>query len=290
MAKIKVMVNGLGRDGEGKMSQIIAGGIIDSTDYELLQYSLTGPDRPRQTVVNPLFSKNEAKVTSVELIPPQHHSSALSKLKENFGSPYIIDFCKGEGVANTNAKMYCDNNIPFVMGSTGADYDLIKRLSAEADNPCVAYPNMDVRIVTWMAGIQYIAENFSGAFEGAKVELWESHQADKKDTSGTMKKTLEALAKLSSSEMSEGDITKIRDPFVQAKQVGVPENWTGWHAYHLFRIFNEHDGVRDSEELIFKRHGGECYRQGAMKALDFLVSCKYAKPFNTMIDVIKTPK
>jgi 4-hydroxy-tetrahydrodipicolinate reductase len=289
MAKIKVMVNGLGRDGEGKMAQIIAGGIIDSRDYELIPFSLTGPDRPKRTAVFPPSKKSE-KMADVELIPPEYHNSALSKLTDTFDSPYIIDFCKGEGVANTNAKLYIANNIPFVMGSTGADYDLIKKLSAEADNPCVAYPNMDVRIVTWMAGLQYMAENFSGAFKGAKIELWESHQADKRDTSGTMKKTLEALAKLSSSELTEGNITKIRDPAVQAKLVGVPENWTGWHAYHLFRIFNDHSGNRDSEELTFKRHGGECYRQGAMKALDFLVSCKYTKPFNTMIDVITISK
>jgi hypothetical protein len=74
---------------------------------------------------------------------------------------------------------------------------------------------------------------------------------------------------------------------MQAKLLRVPSNWVGWHAYHFLRVYDTHDGVQDSEELIFRRHGGECYRKGAMLALDFLAEGKNQKYFNTMVDVLK---
>ncbi len=280
--KTQVMVNGL----PGKMANIIASGIVkdDSGLYTLSDCSLTGPNQPE-------IARGSSR--DIKLFAPEKHEEALAEIKSLIPHVCALDACKGVGVANENAAMYCRYQIPFVMLSTGADYKLIEKLAEETQTPCVAYPNMDVRIVAWMASIQYMAENYYGAFKGSKTSLVETHQADKinadgkPETSGTMKKMLKNLGDLVGDELPPESILSIRDPNIQAKIIGVPDNWLSWHAYHFFKISNEHDGVEDSEELIFKRHGGECYRKGAMLALKFLTEENNEKCFNTMIDVLK---
>ena len=281
MEKIMVMVNGL----PGKMAGIIARGILKSDKYDLLDNSLTGPGQPENELVT------NSRI--IGLYHPDDHDEALARIKSVTPNMYAIDACKGAGVANQNAALYCKYKIPFVILSTGADYKLIEKLAEETQTPCVAYPNMDVRIVTWMAGIKYMAENYSGSFEDSKISLAETHQADKvnadgkPETSGTMKNMLKHLGDLVGDELLPEKILSVRDPNVQAKILAVPDNWIGWHAYHFFKISNEHDGVEDYEELTFKRHGGECYRRGAMLALDFLTVGNWGKYFNNMIDVLK---
>jgi len=273
----------------GKMGTIIAKGISidDSGKYSLMKIALTGPNQPISLKLGDL---------DIGLIDPTEHERILSELTKDSQLEkvdYIIDACKGAGVANENAEKYCKHQIPFVMLSTGADYKLIEKLAEETKTPCVAYPNMDIRIVTWMAGIEYMAQNYALAFTNSKISLAETHQADKinaegkPETSGTMKSMLKHISALAGEELTLSNILSIRDPNIQAKIIGVPENWLGWHAYHFFKIYNEHDNVEDSEELIFKRHGGECYRRGTMVALDFLIENKNKKYFNTMIDVLK---
>ncbi|MDD5547461.1 MAG: hypothetical protein PHN74_00970 [Candidatus Pacebacteria bacterium] len=285
---VKVMVNGL----PGKMAKIIAQGIFDlpnvlpmnATSFSLLDLALTGPNQPKKI----------SEFKNMTLFGPEDHEKVLAEASNLPAYVCAIDACKGAGVANRNAEMYCRHHIPFVMlSTTDVDYKLIEKLAEETMTPCVACPNMDVRIVAWMAGIQHMAENYLGAFENSKIFLTETHQADKvnadgkPETSGTMNKALKNLSALLGEELTADQIISMRDPNVQAKIIGVPKNWLGWHAYHFFKVSNEHDGVEDSEELIFKRHGGECYRRGTMLALDFLAKEKNEKYFNTMIDVIK---
>lgn len=274
MTKRTIMVNGQ----PGKMATIITAGIARDSKYDLLSTSLTGPDQ---------IDKTEYST----LIQPQDHDSHLRQLREthNKGGLYAIDFSKGEGVADRNAEMYIKHKIPFVMGSTGVsnNYKDIERMAEEAEVPCVTYPNMDQRIIAWMSGIEHMAKTYSGAFAGANIRLSETHQADKKDTSGTMKAMLTGLGRLVGTELTKEDILKIREPMIQANLLEVPNDWIGWHAYHFLKIYNQHDGVEDSEELTFKRHGGECYRLGTMQALNFLIEGKNTKHFNTMVDVLK---
>jgi len=285
-----LMVNGL----PGKMSKIIAGGILTESrgKYDLMDVALTGPNQ-----LDTLILENRLSPAEIHLIPPEEHENTLKEIVENYKNRKVItiDFCKGKGVADRNVQLYCKYRIPFVQGSTGGDPDLPPRLAEETRTPCVVYPNMDLRIVAWIAGIEHMAKEYAGAFRGSKISLEETHQADKikadgtPETSGTMKRTLKAFNRLlGDGNLVETDISSIRDRKTQAGLFGVPEKWLGWHAYHFFKVYDEHDGVEDSEELIFKRHGGESYRRGAMLAVDFLADGKNNKYFNNMIDVLRT--
>jgi dihydrodipicolinate reductase len=210
-------------------------------------------------------------------------------IKEIYPKFYVIDFSKGEGVADKNADLYFDLEIPFIMGATGVsnNYYHIRKRSNKTKTPCVAHPNMDPQIVAWMSALTYMARTYPRVFEKTRISLTESHQADKEDTSGTMKQMLSSLGKMINRELTEEDILKIRDPMQQAILLQVPSGWKGWHAYHFFKTFRDHNGVQDSEEFILKRHGGEGYLRGTMMALDFLVKGKNTRYFNTMRNVIK---
>ena len=261
-----IMVNGL----PGKMATLVARGIAQgsSEKIDLCDYALTGPNMP---------SEIRFATSIVQLIPKKSHEQFLSEYLGNLQKSerlIAVDFVKGEDQANRNAGLYFMNGIPFVMGSTGADYDIIDAAARSVKIPCVAFPNMDMRIVAWMFGISQMAEKCPGAFEGASFDLIETHQADKgEETSGTMKDMLKYLSRLSKRELTLADIKRIRDPDIQTRLFGVPDQWLGWHAYHVIKVFDaeERDGTRNREDLIFKRHGGESYRQGTMKALDFLI-------------------
>jgi|GEM_PF-92069 len=293
--KVNVMVNGL----PGKMAMIIAEGIVKEGRYELIGQALTGPNMPKEVCIG-----NGEKRKVVSLCKPEDHEEMMDDIHNKYGAVFAIDFTKGQSVADWNAEMYTGNNIPFVMGSTGADYSKIEKLAVEIEVPCVAAPNMDPQIVSFMDGIKYMAEHYPGSWQGYSFALSETHQADKKDTSGTMKAMLKHLGSLADRKLIIEDILSERDPRNQMVYWQVPQEWTGWHAYHIFKSFKLYDDVEDSLAITLKRHGGECYRQGTMMALDWLVdgvkrnlfdTYDRSKPvsqdnrryFNTMFDVLK---
>ncbi len=300
--KARVMVNGL----PGKMATIIMEEIARNRQDLALHYlALTGENQP-QGIEMPIGNTDPARgYVKILFTPPKDHERRLDELVRDPLLPpiYAIHFCKGEGVALRNAELYCARSIPFVMGSTvmggkaNEVYAKIKELSERTKTPCVVAPNFDERVAAWMGAWNYMSEKYAGAFAGTNVEVAETHQADKKkkdgtpETSGTARAMIKGANLLAGSEIiSEDQIVCIRDPQDQI-DIGVPEKWLGWHAYHRFTVSNDHDGVKDSEELVFKRHGGDSYKRGALKSLDFLLAIRgnERKFYHTMIDDVLNP-
>lgn len=55
---------------------------------------------------------------------------------------------------------------------------------------------MCLQVVAFQAMMQYMAENFPGAFAGYELSVTESHQNTKVDTSGTAKAVVASLQKM----------------------------------------------------------------------------------------------
>ena len=53
-----------------------------------------------------------------------------------------------------------------------------------------------VQVVAFQATLELMAQQFPGAFAGYKLEVTESHQRQKADTSGTAKAVVASIAKL----------------------------------------------------------------------------------------------
>ena len=55
---------------------------------------------------------------------------------------------------------------------------------------------MSLQVVAFQATLELMAQQFPGAFTGYKLEVTESHQRQKADTSGTAKAVIGSIAKL----------------------------------------------------------------------------------------------
>ncbi|KAL4602824.1 hypothetical protein ACB092_10G082100 [Castanea dentata] len=60
----------------------------------------------------------------------------------------------------------------------------------------VISPQMGKQVVAFLAAMEIMAEQFPGAFSGYSLQVMESHQSSKVDTSGTAKAVISCFQKL----------------------------------------------------------------------------------------------
>ena len=108
MNTIKVMVNGL----PGNIARSVAGYLITDDRFELVPYSLTGPE----------IQKSECIIDNipVKLIQADQRNSQIEQIKQSVGEFLSVDYTHPSAV-NSNAEFYCRYGLPFVMGTTGGD-------------------------------------------------------------------------------------------------------------------------------------------------------------------------
>ena len=268
MEKIKVMISGL----PGRMATLIAEQVEKAKDMELLPFALAE-----------LEKQLKIGETPVACIPFPFANTRLKKAVKETPPDIIVDFTLPKSV-NWNADLYCGLEIPFVMGTTGGDRDLLVKTVKESNISAVIAPNMAKQIVVFQAMMEYAAENFPGVFEGYSLKISESHQKSKIDTSGTAKAMVNYFNKLGI-PFTEDQISKIRDPEIQRNK-GVPEEYLNCHGWHTYTL-------QSKDKTIFFQfthnvNGRNVYVQGALEAVRFLArhKNKRGKVFS-MIDVLK---
>ena len=131
----------------------------------------------------------------VELVGPEERQQAIDRIKSEFPNLVVIDYTLPSAVngersgdngrrvamqpadhlpvlpATDNAKFYCDNQIPFVMGTTGGDRDRLLRDVQGSGAYAVIAPQMGKQIVAFQAMMEYMGSNFPGAFAGYTLEV-----------------------------------------------------------------------------------------------------------------------
>ena len=127
---------------------------------------------------------------------------------------------------------------------------------------------MGKQVVAFQAMMEHMAEQFPGAFAGYSLQVIESHQRTKADTSGTAKAVVESLRGLGVQEFSVEDIVKVRDQRAQVKEMGVPEEHLGGHAFHTYRLRSPDGSV--SFESQHNVCGRTIYADGTVDAALFL--------------------
>ncbi|MBU4209305.1 MAG: hypothetical protein KKD12_06510 [Proteobacteria bacterium] len=172
MERIKVMVNGI----PGNMAVNVAKHVMKDSMFELIPYALTGPE-----IVEVEYTLDSAVIS---LIHPQESETAINELKEKEGYFISVDYTHPSSV-NSNAGFYCKHNLPFVMGTTGGDRQLLEDTVRSSSIPAVIAQNMAKQIVGFQAMMEYAAKTFPDLFKGYSLEIKESHQKGKADTSGT---------------------------------------------------------------------------------------------------------
>ena len=274
MNRIKLMVNGL----PGNMASNVVKHALDDNRFVLITQSLTGPEiTDTKTTVNGV---------SFGLIRPEARDQAISTIKNKEGVFLSVDYSHPSAV-NSNAEFYCRNELPFVMGTTGGNRQDLEKTVLSSSIPAVIAPNMAKQIVGFQAMMEYAANTFPDLFKGYFLEIKESHQKTKADTSGTAKAMVRYFNSLGLT-FTEDDIEMERDPVKQKTVWGIPESFLGGHGWHTYRLDSGDKTVRF--EFSHNVNGRDIYAHGTLDALVYL-SKKMAEGARgkvfTMIDVLK---
>jgi 4-hydroxy-tetrahydrodipicolinate reductase len=198
----------------------------------------------------------------------------------------IIDYTLPAAV-NSNCDFYCEHRVPFVMGTTGGDRDLLWKTAEDAGVYAVIAPQMGKQVVAFQAMMDHMAKTFPGAFSGYTLEVIESHQRTKADTSGTAKAVVESLRALGPQEFQVSDIQKVRNQADQLNLMHVPLEHIDGHAFHTYRLRSPDGSV--SFEFQHNVCGRTIYAEGTVDAALFLsarVKEGSEKKVYNMIDVL----
>lgn len=272
MGKIRVMVNGL----PGKMATKVAEHVIQSPDFEIVPISFSGSS----------CRKSMIKVGGqyVSLVWPETRED-INRDEISQAPPLHVDYTKPQAV-NPNADYYCRNMLPFVMGTTGGDRKALEERVKDSDVVAVIAPNMAKQIVAFQAMMQYAAETFPNLFSGYTLEIRESHQQGKADTSGTARAMVGYFNRLGI-PFKEDQIVMVRDPERQL-ELGVPEEHLKGHGWHTYTL-RSNDGTV-LFEFTHNVNGRDIYAHGTLDALRFLqkkVDAGEKGRAYSMIDVLK---
>ncbi|MCD4722059.1 MAG: dihydrodipicolinate reductase [Desulfobacula sp.] len=274
MAKINIMINGL----PGNVAKKMTGFAINDDRFNVVPVSLTGQEIEEKTIT--------IDQTIFELVRPDTRDDKIDTIKTQFSSFIAIDYTHPAAV-NSNALFYTQNHIPFVMGTTGGDREQLEQVVKNSSTPAVIAPNMAKQIVGFQAMMEYAANTFPGLFKGYTLEVKESHQNGKADTSGTAKAMVTYFNKLGS-DFDANDIQMIRDPEIQEKVWKIPKKYLTGHGWHTYTL-----KASDGSALFEFKHninGRDIYVNGTFDAVLFLKE-KLGQPDNsqklyTMIDVL----
>ncbi|WP_457552451.1 dihydrodipicolinate reductase [Desulfobacula sp.] len=274
MEKINIMINGL----PGKVANKMALFAIADERFNVMPFSLTGQEIEEKTI-----SIDEI---NFELVKPDSRDKKIHEIKSMFPLFIAIDYTHPSAV-NPNALFYTQNQIPFVMGTTGGDREQLELLVKNSLTPAVIAPNMAKQIVGFQAMMEYAANTFPGLFEGYTLEVIESHQKGKADTSGTAKAMVSYFNKLGLN-FDVNDIQMVRDPVQQEKVWKIPKKHLTGHGWHTYTL-----RAKDGSALFEFKHninGRDIYVNGTFDAVLFLKEklgdVKNPQKLYTMIDVL----
>ncbi|KAF2325635.1 hypothetical protein GH714_031508 [Hevea brasiliensis] len=193
---IPIMVNGC----SGKMGKAVIKA-ADSAGLQILPVSFGSPDESGNIVQ---VCGNDIKIHG-----PPEREDVLASIYDEHPNLIVVDYTVPAAV-NDNAELYCKVGVPFVMGTTGGDRDLLYKTVEDSKIYAVISPQMGKQVL-------------------------ESHQAGKLDTSGTAKAVISCFQKLGVS-FDTDKIQMIRDPKQQIEVVGVPEEYLSGHAFHMYHL------------------------------------------------------
>jgi 4-hydroxy-tetrahydrodipicolinate reductase len=255
--------------------------------FELAPMALTGPGFSAECEV---VENGTHKVTLVGPETGEAQKAAIAQMQAKYGKALIIiDFTHPSAV-NSNADLYTSHQASFVMGTTGGDRSKLMKVTEDSGTYSVIAPNMCKQIVAFQATMEKMASDFPGAFNDYRMELVESHQSTKADTSGTAKAMVDSFNALGVQPFKVSDIKMIRDANEQASN-GVPKDALTGHAWHTYTLTSS-DG---SVQFEFKHNvsGRRTYGEGVADAVKFLFdkvqSGSKKRTFN-MIDVLSEGK
>ena len=274
MEPVPIMINGL----PGNMAGIMFNAAMKDRRVTPVPFSLTGPDIS--------FSDVQTETVTVRLLHPDSREEDIRDILERYPGLIMVDYTHPSGV-NENARFYVRHGVPFVMGTTGGDRAMLEETVRQSEISAVISPNMAKQIVGFQAMMAFGASSFPDLFKGYSLQVKESHQRGKADTSGTAKAIVDSFRRMGIS-CSEKDIQMERDPERQRDVWGVPEAFLKGHGWHTYTLTSEDRTV--TFEFKHNVNGRDVYTLGTLDAVlylhDKVQNGDRGRVF-TMMDVLK---
>ena len=270
--KTPIIIAGL----PGKVATLVAEAIEGSENYLLFDIALSSSQhegRCNLDNINLLSTSNSSLIEN------------LYNIKRIHPSVIIIDYTSPNAV-NSNAELYTKIGIPFVMGTTGGDRQKLFETVKNSEISAVIDTNMAPHIVIMQSILEQASKEFPGSLPGWKLSVVESHQAGKKDVSGTARSWLPKLKALGANLI--GEIESIRDP---KKQTDLGIQNTDGHGYHWFTLTSPDE--KASFQIFTSVEGRAPYITGTLMAIDFLkekIKDQQKGEVYSMTDVLKSQK
>ncbi|KAL8031794.1 hypothetical protein ABFX02_13G051500 [Erythranthe guttata] len=266
---IPIMVNGCtGKMGRAVLEAAMAAGLNP------VPVVLGGPDDSGKIL--------DFDGKQIEVHGPSDRESVLSSAFSDYPNLIVVDYTLPAAV-NDNAALYCKVGVPFVMGTTGGDRELLHKTVADSNVYAVISPQMGKQVVAFLAAMEIMAKQFPDAFSGYNLQVMESHQASKVDISGTAKAVITCFEDLGAS-FERDQIQLIRDPRMQIEMVGVPEEHLNGHAFHMYHLTSPDGSV--SFEFQHNVCGRSIYAEGTVDAVLFLAKKVKSNPDKRIYDMI----
>ncbi len=236
-----------------------------------------------------LVDKVNERINEFKEAGDKSNGASASASNGNNRIVIAIDFTHPSAV-NKNADLFNSIQLPFVMGTTGGDREKLMEGTKASKNFAVIAPNMCKQIVALQAMLERAAKEFPGCFQGYSLDVVESHQAGKADTSGTAKALVTSFNALRAPDtaLTYDEIKMIREPSKQI-EFGVPESAIKGHAFHTYTLKSADESV--SFQFQHNVCGRSTYAEGVADAVKFLAA-KIAenageKRLFNMIDVLE---
>ena len=250
-------------NGAGKMATAAAEAIVRSEEFELMPFAFTGNNAP---------SNRDILGVNVRSIRLEDRADFLRS--EAGRSSFLTSDFTHPDVVNLNADTYCNNNLHFVMGTTGGDRDALEERVRNSAISAVIAPNMAKQVV----GLQSVIKAFSEVYRGCWVKedsglyIRESHQGvdvpndfeGKADTSGTAKAMVEYFQKLGIPYGVKDIDAKIRD-IEDQRLLGIPESALQGHGWHRYKL---HSFNPENQELLNALYEGVSRFLGGSNVFD----------------------
>eukprot|EP01025_Chloroclados_australasicus_P028809 TRINITY_DN28549_c0_g2_i2.p1 TRINITY_DN28549_c0_g2~~TRINITY_DN28549_c0_g2_i2.p1 ORF type:complete len:294 (+),score=33.78 TRINITY_DN28549_c0_g2_i2:83-883(+) len=222
----------------------------------------------------------------VQVYGLERQQEVMDEIKAKYPKLIIVDFTLPLCV-NENAEFYIKNNVPFVMGTTGGDRERLIQEVKDAGLYAVVAPQMGKQVVAFQAMMETMGDNFPGAFSGYTLDVVESHQETKADTSGTAKAVVVSFQKMGV-DYDVSKIRKVRNKLESIEEMGVPESAIAGHAFHTYRLTSPDGSV--TFEFQHNVCGRQIYAEGTVDACLFLakqIKEKTDQKVFNMIDVLR---
>lgn len=241
--KTPVFISGL----PGKMQTLIAEELAKNGGYDIFPFAQSSKRHNGEVI-----QIGERQIKLNDYVP--------FNIRQRKGV-IAVDFSTPQS-ATLNAHEYALLGVPFVMGTTGGNREEMEKSVRESSISAVIAPNMAVEVVAIQDELNDLLSTSPREFEGWRMTIRESHQAAKKDVSGTaiaFRRQLETLG-----AVMDGEIEFERRPNIQ-KELGI-QNLDG-HAYHWITLTSPEGVIKEYKTSI---EGRQPYIIGTLMAIDFL--------------------